>query len=94
VSRRVDWSIADSVFQSATPSILETISRLSLWLTGTALEARYSRRVCAIVLASRKSRIVESFAVSEPGVPGGCVADPVARGKGKPIKGSIRSPFP
>jgi hypothetical protein len=54
--------MADSVFQSARPNIRETSSRLSLWLMVTALAVRDSRRVCAMVFASRKSRIVSSFA--------------------------------
>src|SRR5690349_14393783 len=70
------------VFQSATPKTLAMSSRLSLWLMATDLAARVSRRVCAIAFASWKSRMRISFAKSEPGVSGGCVADPVARGKG------------
>src|SRR5665213_3156525 len=50
------------VFQSATPSILETSSRLSPWLMLMVLAVRDSRRVCAIVFASRKSRIALSSA--------------------------------
>src|SRR5581483_12044883 len=92
LSRRSDWSNADNVFQSASPSIQETSSRLSLWLMLMALWVRESRRVCAIALASRKSRIGVVLCRSEPGVSGGCVADPVARAKGAD-EGSIRSPF-
>src|SRR3954453_13068744 len=55
-------STADSVFQSGTPSILETSSRLSLWLIAIDLVVRESRRVCAMALASRKSRIALSSA--------------------------------
>jgi hypothetical protein len=39
-------------------------------------------QVCAMVFASRKSRIAFVLCMSEPGVSGGCVADPVARAKG------------
>jgi hypothetical protein len=35
-----------------------------------------------MVFASRKSRIGDILCLSEPGVSGGCVADPVARAKG------------
>jgi len=40
LSRRPAWIRADSVFQSAAPSILETSSRLSLWLTVRNLAVR------------------------------------------------------
>src|SRR5258708_16575824 len=68
------------------PSILETSSRLSLWVMVTALVVRDSRSVCAMALASRKSRMDLILCKSEPGVSGGCVADPVARAKGRPTR--------
>ena len=48
---------ADSLFQSESPSIFDTSSRLSLWLMVMALWLRDSRSACAIAFASRKSRI-------------------------------------
>jgi hypothetical protein len=69
------------VFQSAAPSIFETSSRLSLWLMLTDLLVRDWRSVCAIALASRKSRMSDILCMSEPDASGGCVADPVARAK-------------
>jgi hypothetical protein len=58
---RPAWICADSVFQSATPNIFETNSRLSLWLMVTVLAVREARRVCAMAFASRKSRMTSSF---------------------------------
>src|SRR5260221_9912527 len=50
----------------------------------TVLVVKDSRSVCAMALASRKSRMDFILCKSEPGVSGGCVADPVARAKGRP----------
>src|SRR5439155_6832834 len=51
-------------FQSGRPSALATSSRLSLWVRDTDLAFRASRRVCAMALASWKSRIGSSSALA------------------------------
>src|SRR5262245_36689617 len=47
----------------------------------TDLLVRDWRSVCAMALASRKSRMSDILCMSEPDASGGCVADPVARAK-------------
>src|SRR5262245_21527493 len=78
-SRRI---AAARVFQSATPNALAISSRLWLMLILTPLVARAARRLCAMALASRKSRISQSLCLNEAGAPGACVTDPFVRAKG------------
>jgi len=76
-----------------TIGMCSTSSRLSAWVRETDFVLRASRSVCAIALASRKSRLRRFLCMSERVMSGACVADSFARAKDAG-SGLIRSPHP
>jgi hypothetical protein len=73
---------AASVFQSITPNASAINSGLWLLVMLRPLAERAARRVLAMALASRKSRMSCILCLNETGASGACVSDPFVRAKG------------